>query len=151
MSMGARRQQIRRIFMLQGVLIGVVGSTHRAGRRLYALLLRQQIPLGPAGRTVYSLSFVPFEPRWWDGLWIAEAAILVSFPGYDLSGAECHPDRARRGAALRIGSSRSLLRQREVHVDLRCTSTGLPFSSVASVNPLLDRFQRRREPAADGR
>src|ERR1035441_7802438 len=26
MSMGARRQQIRKIFMLQGVLIGVVGS-----------------------------------------------------------------------------------------------------------------------------
>ena len=26
MSMGARRQQMRRIFMLQGVLIGVVGS-----------------------------------------------------------------------------------------------------------------------------
>jgi lipoprotein-releasing system permease protein len=28
---------------------------------------------------VYALSFVPFEPRWVDGLWIAAAAILVSF------------------------------------------------------------------------
>ncbi len=28
---------------------------------------------------VYSLAFVPFEPRPLDGLWIAAAAILVSF------------------------------------------------------------------------
>ena len=26
-----------------------------------------------------SLSFVPFESRWWDGLWVAGTAILVSF------------------------------------------------------------------------
>ena len=29
--------------------------------------------------TIYALSFVPFEPRWVDGIWIAAAAILVSF------------------------------------------------------------------------
>ena len=29
--------------------------------------------------TVYSLSFVPFEPRWVDGVWVAAAAMLVSF------------------------------------------------------------------------
>jgi lipoprotein-releasing system permease protein len=28
---------------------------------------------------VYSLSFVPFEPRWVDSLWIAGAAILISY------------------------------------------------------------------------
>ena len=65
--------------MLQGVLIGVVGSAIGLVVGLYALLLRRQIPLDPAGRTVYSLSFVPFEPRWLDGVWIAAAAILVSF------------------------------------------------------------------------
>ena len=34
MSMGARHSQIRRIFMLQGVLIGVVGQRHRPGAGL---------------------------------------------------------------------------------------------------------------------
>jgi lipoprotein-releasing system permease protein len=29
--------------------------------------------------SVYALSFVPFEPRWLDGLWISAAALLVSF------------------------------------------------------------------------
>jgi lipoprotein-releasing system permease protein len=29
--------------------------------------------------TVYSMSFVPFEARWTDGIWIAAAAILISF------------------------------------------------------------------------
>ncbi len=46
MSMGARHSQIRRIFMLQGVLIGVVGSAHRTGAGLRHLLLRQQLPAG---------------------------------------------------------------------------------------------------------
>ena len=79
MSMGARMGQIRRIFMLQGVLIGVVGSAiglivgyalcYFAGRYHW-------IPLDEA---VYSMSFVPFEPQWVDAFWIAGLAILVSF------------------------------------------------------------------------
>jgi len=79
MSMGARRQQIRRIFMLQGVLIGAVGSAigltvgyalcHFADKYRWIRLDEQ----------VYALSFVPFEPRWLDGVWVAAAAILVSF------------------------------------------------------------------------
>jgi lipoprotein-releasing system permease protein len=79
MSMGARQSQIRRIFMLQGVLIGVVGSV--IGLVLgysicYFAEKYRWIPLDPQ---VYSVSYVPFETRWFDGLWIAGAAILVSF------------------------------------------------------------------------
>jgi len=33
----------------------------------------------PLDETVYSLSFVPFEPRWIDGVWVPAAAIVVSF------------------------------------------------------------------------
>jgi lipoprotein-releasing system permease protein len=79
MSMGARHSQIRRIFMLQGVLIGIVGSaiglTVGYGLCYYANRY-QWIRLPEA---VYSLPFVPFEPRWADGVWIAALAILVSF------------------------------------------------------------------------
>ena len=41
MSMGARRAQIRRIFMLQGVLIGVAGSAIGLAVGYAHLLLRQ--------------------------------------------------------------------------------------------------------------
>jgi lipoprotein-releasing system permease protein len=79
MSMGARHSQIRRIFMLQGVLIGVVGSVIGlvAGYALCYLATKYHWP--PLDESVYSMAFVPFEPRWIDGLWIAAVAILVSF------------------------------------------------------------------------
>jgi lipoprotein-releasing system permease protein len=79
MSMGARRSQIRRIFMLQGVLIGVVGSILGlvVGYAICFVAAKYHWP--PLDETVYSMAFVPFEPRWVDGLWIAALAILVSF------------------------------------------------------------------------
>jgi lipoprotein-releasing system permease protein len=79
MSMGARREQIRNIFMLQGVLIGVVGSVIglAAGHILnYCADRYQWIRLS---EEIYTIAFVPFEPRWIDSLWVAAAAILVSF------------------------------------------------------------------------
>ncbi len=78
-SMGARREQIRNIFMLQGVLVGVTGSAIgvTAGHLLNYFADRYRwIRLS---EEVYSIGFVPFEPRWIDSLWIAGAAILVSF------------------------------------------------------------------------
>ncbi len=79
MSMGARHNQIRRIFMLQGVLIGVAGSAIGLvlgyGISYYANRYR----LVPLQESVYSMAFVPFESRWVDGVWIAALAILVSF------------------------------------------------------------------------
>jgi lipoprotein-releasing system permease protein len=79
MSMGARESQIRRIFMTQGVLIGVVGSviglvvgyafSYFANRYRWISLPQE----------VYSMSFVPFDPRWIDAIWVPAAAILVSF------------------------------------------------------------------------
>ncbi len=49
MSMGARQEQIRRIFMLQGVLIGIVGSAIGLVRGTRAVLLRRKISLDPPG------------------------------------------------------------------------------------------------------
>jgi lipoprotein-releasing system permease protein len=77
--MGATHSQIRRIFMMQGVLIGVVGSLIGlvVGYGICFLLMKYHWP--PLDETVYSMRYVPFEPRWIDGLWIAGLAILVSF------------------------------------------------------------------------
>jgi lipoprotein-releasing system permease protein len=79
MSMGARRQQIRGIFMLQGVLIGIVGTAIGLVIGFTLCYFANKYRWVPLSEQVYSLSFVPFEARWWDGLWVAAAAILVSF------------------------------------------------------------------------
>jgi lipoprotein-releasing system permease protein len=79
MSMGARRAQIRRIFMLQGVLIGIVGSAIGLAIGYTLCYYANKYKWVTLDQTVYSMSFVPFEPRWIDGIWIAAAAILVSF------------------------------------------------------------------------
>lgn len=79
MSMGARRGQIRRIFMLQGVLIGIVGSAIGLTVGYTLCFLANQYRWVRLDEAVYSLAFVPFEPRGLDAVWIAAAAILVSF------------------------------------------------------------------------
>jgi lipoprotein-releasing system permease protein len=79
MSMGARLGQIRRIFMLQGVLIGVVGSAIGLVVGHVLCWLADKYRWIPLDETVYSMRFVPFEPRIADAFWIAGLAILVSF------------------------------------------------------------------------
>ena len=79
MSMGARGEQVVRIFMLQGILIGVAGSAIgvAAGRTL--CYIGDRYKLLRLDEQVYALSYVPFEPRMMDTLWVPAAAILVSF------------------------------------------------------------------------
>ncbi len=79
MSMGARQQQIRRIFMLQGVLIGVVGTVMGLTSGYAICYLADRFRWIPLDEEVYSLSFVPFDPHAIDALWIAAVAIAVSF------------------------------------------------------------------------
>ncbi len=79
MSMGARRGQIRRIFMLQGVLIGAAGSAIGLTVGYAICYFADKYRWVPLSESVYSMSFVPFEPRPYDGIWIAAAALFVSF------------------------------------------------------------------------
>jgi lipoprotein-releasing system permease protein len=76
--MGATRAQIRKIFMAQGVMIGAVGTV--IGLVLgYALaFLANHYQWLRLDQDVYAVSYVPFQPRWLDALWIAAAAMFVS-------------------------------------------------------------------------
>jgi lipoprotein-releasing system permease protein len=79
MSMGAKKRQVRRVFISQGVLIGLVGTA--LGLVIgYALSWAgghyHFISLSPE---VYSIDYVPFSPRMLDGIWVAGMAIAVSF------------------------------------------------------------------------
>lgn len=77
-SMGAKRRHIRRVFVIQGGLIGLIGTILglAAGYAVCYFAGRGQwIALDPE---VYALGHVPFEPRWIDGLVVAFAAIATS-------------------------------------------------------------------------
>ena len=78
-SMGAKKRQVRRIFMYQGLLIGVIGtviglvlgfSTSWAAGHYHLLSLCAE---------VYSIDYVPFAPRFWDALLVSVVAIGISF------------------------------------------------------------------------
>jgi lipoprotein-releasing system permease protein len=78
-SMGAKKRQVRRIFMYQGVLIGVVGT-------VIGLVLGYSISwaaghyhLLSLSAEVYSIDYVPFAPRLWDALLVSLVAIGISF------------------------------------------------------------------------
>lgn len=79
MSMGCRREQIRNIFMLQGVIIGVIGSVTGLVAGHILCFLADHYRWIRLEEEVYSISYVPFDPRWIDSVWVPAAAILVSF------------------------------------------------------------------------
>jgi len=79
MSMGARRNQIRKIFMMQGVLIGVTGTIVGLAVGYTLCYFADKYRWIRLDEQVYALSYVPFEPRLWDGVWVAAVAIVISF------------------------------------------------------------------------
>jgi lipoprotein-releasing system permease protein len=77
-SMGTRKSQVRRLFITQGLLIGVIGTA--IGLTLgYALSWAgghyHWLSLAPE---VYSIDYVPFAPRAIDGALVALVAIGIS-------------------------------------------------------------------------
>ena len=78
MAMGARREQVRDIFVLQGLIVGALGTFLglSAGYALaWAADAYRLIPLDPQ---VYAVPYVPFHPSAFDALWIAAAALGIS-------------------------------------------------------------------------
>ncbi len=78
MSMGTRKSQVRRLFITQGLLIGVIGTAiglvlgyalSWAGGHYHLLSLAPE---------VYSIDYVPFAPRFIDGVLVALVAIGIS-------------------------------------------------------------------------
>jgi lipoprotein-releasing system permease protein len=87
MSMGARRDQIQRIFVLQGIAIGLVGCIIGLVSGYTICAFFNHYKLLRLDESIYALSYVPFQSRWIDGVWVTVAALLVSFL------ATVHPSR----------------------------------------------------------
>lgn len=98
-SMGARRSQVQRIFMAQGVLIGVIGTALGliVGYVIAYIGARYHfIALSPE---VYSIDYVPFAPHALDGVFVALVSIGISLVATiypSISAARIYPAEALR-------------------------------------------------------
>jgi lipoprotein-releasing system permease protein len=78
MAMGARRQQLRKIFILQGLVVSIAGTV--AGLLIgYAFAgVANKWRLIPLNPEVYAIPYVPFHANASDAIWIAAAALFIS-------------------------------------------------------------------------
>ena len=86
-SMGARRQQVQRIFVLQGLIIGGIGCAMGLVTGYSVAAVLNHYRWLKLDEQVYALSYVPFQNHWTDGIWVAGLALLTSFL------ATLHPSR----------------------------------------------------------
>jgi lipoprotein-releasing system permease protein len=79
LSMGTRVEQIRRIFIYQGLLIGACGSALGLLLGYGICWVADHYRLISLSEEIYSISYVPFEPNPLDAVWITAFALAVSF------------------------------------------------------------------------
>ena len=87
LSMGARREQVQRIFVLQGLIIGGLGCLIGLLVGYSATALFNHYRWLGLDEQIYAISYVPFESRWTDGIWVTALAVLTSLL------ATLHPSR----------------------------------------------------------
>jgi lipoprotein-releasing system permease protein len=78
MSMGTRKSQVRRIFISQGVLIGVIGTAIGLVLGFTLSWVGGHYHLLSLAPEVYSIDYVPFAPRATDGILVAVVAVGIS-------------------------------------------------------------------------
>jgi len=78
-SLGARRRQIRNIFVAQGVLIGLLGTALGLLVGFSLSWLGGHYHFISLSAEVYSIDYVPFAPRVMDGVLVAALSLAVSF------------------------------------------------------------------------
>src|SRR6202034_1049863 len=78
MALGSRRAQIRRLFVLQGLVVSITGTAVglAAGYGFSWVANRWRlIPLNPE---IYAIPYVPFHGNGLDAIWIAAMALAIS-------------------------------------------------------------------------
>ncbi len=78
MSMGTRKSQVRRVFIAQGMLIGVIGTAIGLVLGYTLSWVGGHYHLLSLAPEVYSIDYVPFAPRLTDGLLVAAVAVGIS-------------------------------------------------------------------------
>ena len=78
MSMGTRKQQVRKIFVAQGALIGFLGTAIGLVLGYWLSWMGGHYHLFSLAPEVYSIDYVPFAPRVIDGVLVAVVALGTS-------------------------------------------------------------------------
>ncbi|MBZ5696180.1 MAG: ABC transporter permease [Acidobacteriia bacterium] len=78
MAMGTRRRQIRRVFILQGLAVSVVGIIGGLVTGYGFAWIADRWRLIPLNPEVYAIPYVPFHANAFDAIWIAAAALAIS-------------------------------------------------------------------------
>jgi lipoprotein-releasing system permease protein len=90
-TLGARRIQVRNIFVIQGFLVGVTGTAIGLFLGYTLAWTANHWKLVPLNPEIYAVPYVPFHSSPWDALWIAAAALAIS------TAATVYPARAASG------------------------------------------------------
>ncbi len=77
MALGARREQVRAIFLYQGLAVGSVGTTLGLALGYAAAWAADAWRLLPLDPEVYAVPYVPFAADWADALWITVASLAI--------------------------------------------------------------------------
>lgn len=77
-SLGARREQIRKIFLCQGIAVGAVGTLSGLILGYSFSFISGTYHLIPLDPQIYAVPYVPFHPSLFDGLWITVVAMGIS-------------------------------------------------------------------------
>jgi lipoprotein-releasing system permease protein len=77
-SMGARREQIRAIFLWQGISIGATGTVLGLLVGYAFSFIAGSYHLIPLDPLIYAVPYVPFHPSFLDGAWITAVAMGIS-------------------------------------------------------------------------
>src|SRR5665213_353494 len=78
MSFGVSDAQVRRIFMLQGLLISTIGTALGLAIGYAASVAGSHFRFIPLDASVYSISYLPFAPRVTDALIVAGVSLGIS-------------------------------------------------------------------------
>lgn len=78
MSMGTRKAQVRKVFIAQGLLIGVVGTAIGLALGYTLSWMGGHYHAFSLAPEIYSIDYVPFAPRVMDGVLVAVVAVATS-------------------------------------------------------------------------
>ena len=78
-TMGSSSASIRRIFVLQGLIIGLIGTAAGAVGGLVLIYVLDRFQLIHVPIDVYQIAYVPFKLEPLDGIFVIAAAVLICF------------------------------------------------------------------------
>jgi lipoprotein-releasing system permease protein len=77
-ALGARRAQVRSIFIFEGLTVGALGTLTGLAVGYGFAFVADRWRLIPLNPEVYAIPYVPFHSNWLDAFWIAALALAIS-------------------------------------------------------------------------